>query len=449
MTAIPQDFISRIQSQFPNKWEKLIKSLEADTLTSIRINPKKKADLYFELSEKNNWCERGFYLAERPLFTLDPFHHLGAYYVQEASSMFIDFVISYLEKNQKFKTFLDLCASPGGKSSILLDHINNSQFLVSNEMIPNRNLILRENLTKWGHPNFIITENKPADFSKLKNYFDFILIDAPCSGEGMFRKDPIAREEWSLKNVEKCSIRQLAILENAWEALADGGILVYSTCTFASDENELLIQKFKDSGKEFTCLELPIDKSWGIDIVHHKEVTGYQFLPSQLKGEGFFCSVLQKSGQRKTTEIKLSKSYINAWLVDFIDEKNLENYSTYKFKKSLFLAPNVLLDELIYLQSKLYVKQIGIEVGNYLGELIYPNQGLATVYFEKIYSQTLDLNLEQALDFLANITVDIPLENGLTLLTYKELSLGFISNEKGKIENLYPQNWKIRHRHQI
>lgn len=443
---LPQDFITRIQTQFPDKWEKLTESLESEPLTSIRINPRKNAALIYDLSEKNNWCHHGFYLKERPKFTLDPLHHIGAYYVQEASSMFIDYVIKQLFSESKFYRFLDLCAAPGGKSTIILDNLKDDQFLISNEIIPNRNLILRENISKWGSTNVLVSENKPQDFRKLKNYFDFILIDAPCSGEGMFRKDPIAREEWSLKNVEKCAIRQLEILENAWEALADGGVLVYSTCTFARDENELLIQKFSEAGYEFECLDLSVEPSWGIDKIEYNQVIGYQFLPNQVVGEGFFCSVLRKKGDKKLKEFRPSKSYINTWLFEYISEADLSNHSTYKFKNSLFLASNALLDDLTYLQQNLYIKQIGIEIANYKGENLTPNQGLALVNFPIICSQELELSIDQALDYLAKLDVKWDIPQGFTLLTYRDLPLGFISNDKGRIENLYPNGWKIRNR---
>jgi 16S rRNA C967 or C1407 C5-methylase (RsmB/RsmF family) len=312
-----------------------------------------------EINTNIPWAPYGKYLDERPSFTFDPLFHLGQYYVQESSSMFIDYVLSQIKKEISLNRVLDLCAAPGGKSTIVLDHLESHQFLISNELISQRNLVLRENLTKWGYPNFLITENKPADFKFLNQYFDCILLDAPCSGEGLFRKDKNARDEWSLGVANMCSERQYDIFKSIWSSLKEGGIMIYSTCTYNPDENELLLEKLLNDGFLFETIEIETKDEWNIDTVCSQSTTGYQFLPHKVKGEGFYCSVLRKTGHYISTLKKPTKDHINPWLLQYLDSNLLNGYSSYKFKNSLFLAPNYLLDELPLLSKHFYVKQIG------------------------------------------------------------------------------------------
>jgi 16S rRNA C967 or C1407 C5-methylase (RsmB/RsmF family) len=262
---LPAEFVARIVEQFPLGHEELIQSLDEKPSTSIRLNTKKEFN--WTPSVRVQWAQHGYILKERPIFTLDPYFNAGAYYVQESSSMFVDHVLSELRSKIELNSVLDLCASPGGKSTIILDHLNENQYLVANELIPNRNHTLRENLTKWGKPNFLVSQNKVEDFRKLKNHFDLILVDAPCSGEGLFRKDDNARKEWKVGNLKICSERQLHILTNIWSSLAEGGYLIYSTCTFNPDENENLLVAFKNLGFEFETESMPIKKEWNINKI--------------------------------------------------------------------------------------------------------------------------------------------------------------------------------------
>ena len=225
------------------------------------------------------WCEYGRYLSERPKFTYDPMFHAGAYYVQEASSMFVWQALTQLV--DKDAVVLDMCAAPGGKSTAIAQYLSEDGFLVSNEYVPQRAHVLVENITKWGAPNCVVTNNAPRHFEKLKSRFDAILVDAPCSGEGMFRKDERAREEWSPANVEMCVERQREILESAWHVLKPGGVLIYSTCTFNSHENEEQVQWLIDEmGAEY--LPIKIGEDWMITETER----GYRFLPHKTRGEG-------------------------------------------------------------------------------------------------------------------------------------------------------------------
>ena len=230
---LPEQFVERTQALLGNEYTAFEQALGATTPTSIRVNSKKN---FAPSNEKVEWCDKAFYLPERPLFTADPLLHAGAYYVQEASSMFLSQAV--LQHMQNAETVLDLCAAPGGKSTLLRQFLPTDCLLVSNEIVRSRAYVLAENLSKWGHENVFVSNNASEDFVALGAYFDAIVVDAPCSGEGMFRKDKTAIEEWSVANVEMCVKRQREILENIWQCLKPGGTMVYSTCTYNRAENE-------------------------------------------------------------------------------------------------------------------------------------------------------------------------------------------------------------------
>jgi 16S rRNA C967 or C1407 C5-methylase (RsmB/RsmF family) len=436
------DFENRIRTQFPNDWQDILTSIEKEPVTSLRYNPRKNNSA---IQPNIPWTKHGVYLDKRPSFTFDPHFHLGSYYVQESSSMFIDYVLQTI-KNEliSLDRVLDLCAAPGGKSTIVLDHLESHQFLIANEIIPQRNAVLRENITKWGYPNFLVTENKPADFKSIPNFFDCILLDAPCSGEGLFRKDKNARNEWSIATAEMCSTRQFEIFESIWSSLKEGGILIYSTCTYNPEENELLLEKLLKSGFEFETIDLEINPEWNIDCIQTNNIRGYSFLPHKVKGEGFFCSVLKKKGVYIPALKKPTRDHINPWLTNHINTENLTSYSSYKFKNSLFLAPSCLLDELPQLSKQFYVKQIGIEVGQYKGLEIVPQQGLALLPYDKKGLPLVNLTLEQAIAFLSFENPALNLTNGLYLFLFQDIPLGYAKVEKSKFFNLYPSGWKIR-----
>ncbi len=232
---LPASFIDYTRALLGNEeYEKLAAALQQEPPVSIRINKlRMKEEGLSSLTDssarfsfnKVPWASDGYYLDERLTFTFDPLFHAGCYYVQEASSMFVEQVLrQYVESPV---VMLDLCAAPGGKSTHARSVLPEGSLLVANEVIRNRSQVLAENLTKWGHPDVVVTNNDPADFSALPSFFDVILTDVPCSGEGMFRKDPVAVEEWSPENVEICWQRQRRIIADIWPCLKPGGILIY------------------------------------------------------------------------------------------------------------------------------------------------------------------------------------------------------------------------------
>ena len=262
---------------------------QQDTPVSVRMNTAKWEHVPAHRSAVP-WSEQGYYLDGRPTFTFDPLFHAGCYYVQEASSMFVEQALRQYVTEPS--VMLDLCAAPGGKSTLCRSVLPEGSLLVANEVMRNRSQVLAENLVKWGHPEVIVTNNDPADFTSLENTFDVMLTDVPCSGEGMFRKDPVAVSEWSLENVDTCWQRQRRILRDIWPCLKPGGLLIYSTCTYNREENEDNVAWIAETlGAEVLPLEVP--EEWHIT----GNLTGnafpvYRFLPHRMQGEGLFLAVL-------------------------------------------------------------------------------------------------------------------------------------------------------------
>ena len=254
----------------------LLAALTTTPPISIRLNTKKIShidELRFPVTQPVAWCANAYYLAERPVFTLDPHFQGGGYYVQEASSMFIAHMAKQLLPNRALRV-LDLCAAPGGKSTLLLDVLPKGSLLVSNEVVRNRYQVLIQNMQRWGEANVIITNHLPEDFAKVRHFFDVILIDAPCSGEGLFRKDKNAIAEWSPENVQHCSQRQRKILASALGSLRPDGLLMYSTCTYNRHENQENVQ--------WLCKEYPLTPT-PVNIPINWQIQydgGYQFYES-------------------------------------------------------------------------------------------------------------------------------------------------------------------------
>ena len=273
-----------------------LKSFEQDVPVSIRLNPLKTEGLTVADGERIPWCRQGFYLPKRPNFTFDPLLHAGCYYVQEASSMFLHEVLSQ-HLPQHPVAALDMCAAPGGKSTLMRSMLAEGSVLYANEPVRTRAHVLAENIEKWGYADCIVTNNYPSDYRKAKMRFDVILCDVPCSGEGMFRKDEATIREWSVNNVEKCWRLQREIVADAWQCLNEGGLMIYSTCTFNTKENEENI-RWMLSEFDAEALEVETQREWGItgSLLAGFSAPVYRFIPGIVKGEGLFLCALRKAG---------------------------------------------------------------------------------------------------------------------------------------------------------
>lgn len=443
---LPLDFIENLHEQMsPEEVQQLCQSLESEPVTSIRLNDKLDYLTFDADTEEVPWHEDGYYLSRRPQFTLDPLLHAGCYYVQEASSMFVGEVLQQYLKPESI--VLDLCAAPGGKSTLISQFLGNEGLLVSNEVVRQRVFILSENIQKWGNGNTVVTHNPAADFgNKLPELFDCILVDAPCSGEGMFRKDEGAVAEWSMRNVQECAERQCDILDDVWDALKPSGILIYSTCTFNREENEKNAQWIAD---ELGAEILPIshDPAWGIT----EGKPGYHFYPHKTKGEGFYICAFRKRGvatgafripkqKNPVSETVEFKDIMQSWL------QHPEQW-TIRQQDRFVVAYPVKYKQLIeFLNSQFICISTGFGIGELRGKTVVPQHALAMLKdVNKNAFNKVELTLDQALSYLRNEALTLPnAATGVVMVTYENVPLGFVKNVGNHCNNLYPKEWRIR-----
>ncbi len=424
---------------------------KSEQVTSIRFNPAKfnSQKCTVNVQSKIPWSTHGYYLAERPSFTLDPLFHAGAYYVQDASSMFLEEAIRQTIDVTAALQVLDLCAAPGGKSTLIQSVISAKSLLVSNEVIKARVNILVENITKWGAPNVVVTNNDPADFQKLPCFFDLIVVDAPCSGSGLFRKDPDAINEWSLNNVLLCSQRQQRILADVMPSLKPGGILIYATCSYSEREDEGILDWLVEAFK-LESLQLKMQENLGIvETVSKEKAYGYRFYPDKVKGEGFFIGVFKNTnGVNAKNEIKLKNKQQSLskqeqeLLRPYL--KNADRFSFLKWKDEVLALPYQIYEAVLLLQSVLYLKKAGVKMGIIIRNEVIPDHELAmsTIFSEKI--NVVPVDLFTALQYLRRKEVNIVSDyKGWVLLKYNGLPLGRIKILPNRINNYYPPEWRI------
>jgi 16S rRNA C967 or C1407 C5-methylase (RsmB/RsmF family)/NOL1/NOP2/fmu family ribosome biogenesis protein len=447
MAELPREFNDFIQRKLGAAFPEFQAALETAPPTSIRVNPKK--NYLSEGLEPVPWSKYGRYLASRPIFTLDPFLHAGVYYVQEASSMFLEqALLQHVDLEQPLN-ILDLSAAPGGKSTHILSLMNESSLLVSNEVIRSRATILEENILKWGYPNSIVTNNDPKDFDSLTGFFDVIVVDAPCSGEGLFRKDPDAMREWSLQNVELCASRQRRIVGDVWPALKENGIFIYCTCTYNEKENEENLSWFsQQKGIEF--LSIKIESDWNVDEISKHNVIGYQFLPHKVKGEGFFISVMRKKENQDATRIKSKNPFIpppkkvTEELKSWIGRQEDKTFILHN-DRVLFFQKNKTA-EAEFLRQNLKLVSAGTSMATIKHEKLIPEHAMAlSIELNKSKFVTIDLNREQAIAYLRKDL--LPLEGynkGFGLVTFEHAPLGFVNILENRVNNLYPSDWRIK-----
>ena len=410
---LPQEFIDYTSALFgPEHWQRFLKALDEKSTTSIRFNPwKYRQEQIFPNTKPVPWCSQAYWLEERPNFTLDPLLHAGVYYVQEAGSLFLDHVLRHYVNAPVLA--LDLCAAPGGKSTLMRAALPQGSMLVSNEPDRRRANILLENMLKQGHPDVLVTHNLPHDFQKTNWTFDVILVDAPCSGEGLFRKDEGAIKEWSLANVSFCQKRQRKILEDIWPCLRPGGVLVYSTCTFNTKENEENVRFIMEElGAEI--LPVPIKPEWQItgSLLEGWDKPVYRFIPGLTQSEGLFMAVLRKKGENTAPAILPS--------------------SARRFAQA---------NKLIHLLSD------GEQKPEQKGKEQIPTTAQAlSLNFHKENYPHIELTLEQAQQYLHREALLLPAgaPQGFVIVTYKKHPLGFMKNLGDRANNLYPKNWAIK-----
>ena len=429
--------------------------------TSIRLNPKKITDtaishLPFTIDRKVPWSSHGYYLYERPSFTFDPLFHAGAYYVQEASSMFLEQALTQTMDLSQPLRVLDLCAAPGGKSSLIESLISNKSILVANEVIRSRASVLEENITKWGASNVIVTNNDPLTFQRLQNYFDVIIVDAPCSGSGLFRKDTRAVDEWSEENVQMCSQRQQRILADVYPALRKDGILIYSTCSYSEEEDECIADWLLDSFA-VSSLQLSLNDEGGssfgniVETISKKHAAfGYRFFPGKIEGEGLFLACFRKLYGEKfqfkqTKKLKIEKvskkeeMHIRPWLNDGADVQ------LWKQGDMIFAFPGALEKELLtVVTADLYIRRAGVVIGSMAGTELIPDHALALSTLLNPKVVTVSLKKDEALQYLRKEEVKISVQHkGWAVVRYEGMNMGWVKILSNRTNNYYPKEWRI------
>jgi NOL1/NOP2/fmu family ribosome biogenesis protein len=342
---------------------------------------------------------------------------------------------------------LDLCGAPGGKSILISDMIGNGSMLIANEVIRSRASILSETVTKWGNGNVLVTCNDPAAFGRLQGYFDIIFVDAPCSGEGMFR-NRTAVDEWSVSNTAHCSERQKRILMDIWPGLRENGILIYSTCTFNPGENEENI-KWLISKHEAECIKIDISDFNGITEIDFQGISGYGFYPGRVKGEGFFISIVRKKGKQERIRLKMRKK---AELYPTVNDLKIA-YVWTEFEKDRLLkwgdelsAVPCIMDEYVSLFENLKIIKAGTRIFNLKKKDYLPAHDLAlSDYLKKDAFPGVEVNLKEAIAYLARDSFSLPeIPTGWNIITYNGVNLGFINNIGKRVNNYFPVEWRIR-----
>lgn len=438
---LPIDFINQVKMLPFFNLDEYLKSFE-DEIVSVRINPKKLVGHNINY-EKVSWSGYGYYLNERPEFILDPLWHSGVYYVQEAGSMFIEEVLKQIGILNRDIIALDLAAAPGGKSTHLLSLMTDNSLLISNEILSKRADILEENLIRWGYDNFILTNNSSGDFHSFKNYFDLIILDAPCSGEGMFRKDRNSISEWTIDNVKMCVTRQEDILDNIKNLLKYNGYLIYSTCTFNLEENENVIEKFaKENNFELI----------NIDISNYKDLKKNNYtiraIPGKSESEGFSITILKNKNKNEfnnnRNKIKLNK--VQNPLSQLVNIK--ENKHFYEFKNEIYgfnyVYENILLKAINELKVVTFGNKIANSKKSDKSQVFIPNHNLATgVNLQR--NDIIELSDENVLKYLKGESLNLEnANNGYAFVTFNKIPIGMVKVVNGRANNLYPDNFRIK-----
>ncbi|MEM1318845.1 MAG: RNA methyltransferase [Bacteroidota bacterium] len=445
---LPSAFQQRMQQQLPEEYHDFLAALQQTTPTSIHLNPKKPM-VIDHLKEGVKWFKRGYYLGERPSFTFDPLFHAGCYYVQEASSMFVAEMIRQIKGRLNKKRVLDLCAAPGGKSTLLLSTLGDTTLLVANEVIKSRINSLKENLYRWGDYNLLISNHDAKDYSPLDNFFDILITDVPCSGEGLFRKQPKSITEWSIANAQICASRQRRILADVSHLLKPGGFLIYSTCTYNPAENEEQVLWLQ---QEFGLQPFPlsIPETWNIKQLDY----GYQFYPHHIQGEGFYACCLQKPG---TTPEESPDRFSLPPKFRSLPRKQREQVQTwlkpgaYQWllhdSGKIFVVDECWAADLATLRRALPQSSFGLYVGEFKGKDFIPSHQLALSTAINTELAAVELDKEQAIAYLRKDPIQQLTSSptkGWQLARYQGHNLGWMKVLKNRINNYLPKEWRIR-----
>ena len=429
--------------------EKLFAVLDTEPAVSIRLNPCKPAECFD--GEAVGWCKWGKYLAERPQFTLDPLLHGGAYYVQEASSQFV----AHLLKNYDMegKRVLDMCAAPGGKTTVYSTLVGREGLVVANDISHSRAMALADNVQRWGMGNVVVTCNEPAHIGAFTHWFDIVAVDAPCSGEGMFRKMDEARSEWTPSSPDVCAERQREILAEAWRVLRPGGTLIYSTCTFNPTEDEGIVEwLMSEYGEEIeTADRVVTEDSWGVVRSDIGAFQCFHFYPHKARGEGFFAAVARKSeGPVRRSMPKARRKLFAPCAKADVKELSrwVDNASKHTFMmvgEDIYAYNSAVAESVVTLSENLSVVYSGVSMGRIFKQKLKPEHPLALyIGLNRDVVPIVEVSLEDALDYLRrNDIAASQFEEGINVVGYKGTPIGFVKRIGARCNNMYPKDLRI------
>ena len=449
MTPLPTEFMATMRQALGAEAEELFAALDTESITSIRLNPAKPAPTFD--GDRVGWCEWGRYLNERPQFTLDPLLHAGAYYVQEAASQFVAHLLNGVDL--KGRRILDMCAAPGGKSTIYSSLVGDNGLVVANDISRSRALALADNVQRWGMGNVIVTCNEPRHIGDFENWFDVVAVDAPCSGEGMFRKMEEARNEWSPSAVNECAARQREIVAEAWRALRPGGILIYSTCTFNPSEDEGTVswmnEAFSDELESFEPIELLPE--WGIISNSIGAFQCFHFYPHKAKGEGLYAAIARKcEGKQTRTTPKARRKVFSP--LQKSDIKEVANWINPEYDIEFRMVGDTIygynkevVNDVTHLSEVLNVLYSGVAMGQIFKGRLKPEHSLALfVGYNENATHSTEVELDVALNYLRRHDIDASLfADGINRVMYKGVAIGFVKRIGQRCNNMYPKELRI------
>ncbi len=448
-TPLPEAFIKTMRENLGEEAESLFAALDTEPAVSLRLNPAKPAETFD--GEEVGWCKWGRYLAERPQFTLDPLLHGGAYYVQEASSQFVAHLLS--NHNMEGAKVLDMCAAPGGKTTIYSTLVGRNGLVVANDINHGRAMALADNVQRWGMGNVVVTCNEPSHIGAFTHWFDVVAVDAPCSGEGMFRKMDEARSEWTSSSPEVCAQRQREILAEAWRVLRPGGTLIYSTCTFNPTEDEGIVEwLMSEYGDELEPVDrVSINEEWGVVCGDIGAFQCFHFYPHKARGEGFFAAIARKSdGTVRRSSPKARRKLFS--LPSKADAKELARWvddaSQHAFMmvgEDIYAYNSAVADSIVTLSENLSVVYSGVLMGRIFKQKLKPEHPLALyVGMNRDVVPMVEVSLDEAIDYLRrNDIAAAQFEEGINVVEYKGIPIGFVKRIGARCNNMYPKDLRI------
>ena len=448
-TPLPERFVETMREALGVDAEKLFAALDTEPAVSIRLNPAKPAECFD--GEAVGWCKWGKYLAERPQFTLDPLLHGGAYYVQEASSQFVAHLLA--NHDMEGKRVLDMCAAPGGKTTIYSTLVGRKGLVVANDISHSRAMALADNVQRWGMGNVVVTCNEPTHIGAFTHWFDVVAVDAPCSGEGMFRKMDEARSEWTASSPDVCAERQREILAEAWRVLRPGGTLIYSTCTFNPTEDEGVIEwLMSEYGEELESADrVETSEDWGVVRSDIGVFQCFHFYPHMARGEGFFAAIARKcDGAIRRSMPKARRKLFSQCAKTDVKELSrwVDDASEHSFMmvgEDIYAYNSAVADAVVTLSENLSVVYSGVAMGRIFKQKLKPEHPLALyVGLNRDAVPVVDVSLEDALDYLRrNDIAATQFEDGINVVGYKGVPIGFVKRIGARCNNMYPKDLRI------